>query len=381
MGLSRRGGTFGFYCVSNLIVSHAGVNHGSIVALYWHLDIGLCVKYNVSMSKRERKPQGPVGEAKSEIVAQLPAACSDEPLAVEFMERQRWGESGACPRCGDTAVRQMLAKDGTRNKRFLWKCSGCKQQFTVRVGTIMEDSPIPIRHWCYAFWAACAGKKGVSALQIQRQTGLSYKSALFMMHRIRYAMTPTGPQPKLTGVVEADETYVGGKTVKRTRPERKALRAQGYTRRLPRRDNDKVPVVALVERDGDVRVSVVPTVTAKNLREMLMTNVDPSAQLMTDESNLYAKVGAPFASHEVVKHSLYEYVRGNAHINSAESFFSRLKRQLYGTHHAVSPKHLHRYVHEVAFKHNTRWYEDGERVTRAIQGAHGKRLRYRQPVQ
>jgi transposase-like protein len=332
------------------------------------------------MPKRERKPQGGVGEAKDEIVTALPAACSDERTAVEFMERQRWGDTPACPRCGDTAVRQMLAKDGTRNKRYLWRCSGCKEQFTVRVGTIMEDSPIPLRHWCYAFWAACAGKKGVSAMQIQRQTGLSYKSALFMMHRVRYAMIPDDDGSKLTGIVEADETYVGGKTVKRTRPERLALRAQGHTRRLPRRDNDKMPVVALVQRGGDVRVSVVPTVTATNLREMLMANVDPSAQLMTDESAVYTKVGKPFASHEVVKHSLYEYVRGNAHINSAESFFSRLKRQLYGTHHAVSQKHLHRYVTEVAFKHNTRWYEDGERVVRAIHGADGKRLRYRQPV-
>jgi transposase-like protein len=332
------------------------------------------------MSKRERKPQGPVGGAADEIITALPAACSDERTAVEFMERQRWGDSPACPRCGDCAVRQMLAKDGTRNKRYLWRCSGCKEQFTVRVATIMEDSPIPLRHWCYGFWAACAGKKGVSALQIQRQTGLSYKSALFMMHRIRYAMTPTSQGPKLTGIVEADETYVGGKTVKRSRTERLAMYAAGH-KRMPKQDNNKVPVLALVERGGDVRASVVPIVTAGNLREMLLTNVDPSARLMTDESNLYTKVGGPFASHEVVKHSLYEYVRGDAHINGAESFFSRLKRQLYGTHHAVSPKHLHRYVAEVAFKHNTRWVVDGERVVRAIHGADGKRLRYKEPVE
>ncbi len=113
---------------------------------------------------------------------------------------------------------------------------------------------------------------------------------------------------------------------------------------------------------------------------MLLATVDQSARLMTDESNLYTRVGTPFASHEVAKHSLNEYVRGEAHINSAESFFSRLKRQLYGTHHAVSRKHLHRYVAEVVFKHNTRWFEDGERVVRAIRGGDGKRLRYRQPV-
>jgi transposase-like protein len=331
------------------------------------------------MRKKERKPQGPVGSDKSEVVAELPRACSDERAAVEFMEAQRWGETPACPRCGDCDVVQIKAKDGSRNSRFLWRCHGCKTQFTVRVGTVMEDSPIPLRHWCYAFWAACAGKKGVSALQIQRQTGLSYKSALFMMHRIRYAMTPDFAPPKLTGIVEADETYVGGKTRNRSRAERLALRAQGY-RRMPKQDNYKVPVMALVQRGGEVRALVVPTITANNVREVLLRNIDTSARLMTDESNLYNRVGKPFASHEAVKHALYEYVRGEAHVNSAESFFSRLKRQLYGTHHAVSKKHLHRYVAEVAFKHNTRWFEDGERTVRAIQGADGKRLRYKEPV-
>ncbi len=295
------------------------------------------------------------------------------------MERQRWGETPACPRCGDTDVVQMRAKDGSRNARYLWRCHGCKQQFTVRVGTIMEDSPIALRHWCYAFWAACAGKKGVSALQIQRQTGLSYKSALFMMHRIRYAMTPDFAPPKLSGIVEADETYVGGKKPHLTREQRLELRAQGY-KRMPKGPDTKTPVMALVQRGGEVRAMVVPTITANNVREVLVRNIDPSARLMTDDAKVYRRVGKPFASHESVNHSLYEYVRGEIHTNTVESFFSRLKRQLYGTHHAVSPKHLHRYVAEVAFKHNTRWFEDGERTVRAIQGADGKRLRYKEPI-
>lgn len=333
------------------------------------------------MRKRQRKPQGAAGEAKSEVLADLPHACSDEQAAVEFMERQRWGQMAACPRCGDLDVAQMKAKDGSRNARYLWRCHGCKQQFTVRVGTIMEDSPIPLRHWCYAFWAACAGKKDVSAMQIQRQTGLSYKSALFMMHRIRFAMTPDPRPSKLEGIVEVDETYVGGRTRNRSRAERLALRAAGLgTDRMPKQDNDKMPVLALVQRGGDVLAMVVPTVTAKNVREILLGNIATSARLMTDENNIYKRVGTPFASHEAVKHSLYEYVRGEAHINSAESFFSRLKRQLYGTHHAVSKKHLHRYLAEVVFKHNTRWLEDGARTVAAIQGADGKRLRYKQPV-
>ena len=135
-----------------------------------------------------------VASSKSELVVRLPRACADELAAVEFMEGQRWGSSPCCPRCTDTDVSQMKGKDGSRNMRFLWRCRGCKQQYTVRVGTIMEDSPIPLRHWCYAFWAACSSLKGVSAKQIERLTGLSYKSALFMMHRIRWAMAPANEQ-------------------------------------------------------------------------------------------------------------------------------------------------------------------------------------------
>lgn len=124
-----------------------------------------------------------------EVVRLLPRACTDEVAAVEFLEKQRWGDSPACPRCGDTDVRQLRDRaSGERSKRFLWYCRGCGRQHTVRIGTVFEDSRIPLRHWCFAFWAACASKKGVSALQIRRQTGVSYKSALFMMHRIRYAM-------------------------------------------------------------------------------------------------------------------------------------------------------------------------------------------------
>src|SRR5215218_4269345 len=153
-----------------------------------------------------------VANKQTAVETQIPMACADDAAAVAFLEAQRWGDTPNCPRCGDTDVSMMKAKDGTRNARFLWRCRGCKQQYTVRVGTIMEDSPIPFRFWCLAFYRASASKKGVSALQIQRETGLTYKSALFLMHRIRWAMAPANEQEsKLSGVVEFDETYVGGK--------------------------------------------------------------------------------------------------------------------------------------------------------------------------
>lgn len=318
-----------------------------------------------------------VATGKSDIVAKLPRACSDESAAVEFMEEQRWGESPACPRCGDTDVSQMKAQDGTRNARFLWRCRGCKRQFTVRVGTIMEDSPIPMRHWCLAFYRACSSKKGVSALQIQRETGLTYKSALFLMHRIRWAMAPANEsEPKLGssgGIVEFDETFVGG------RPRRISLRSDGKARLGPAWDfsKRKTPVVAGVERGGRVKARVVGNVTSETLPRYVRELVDTSARLMTDERASYRGIGREYASHETVHHKSGEYARGDVTTNSIEGFFAGLKRQISGTHHSVSKRHLHRYVSESEFKYNNRHLDDGERTKRAIQGADDKRLMYR----
>jgi len=326
-----------------------------------------------------------VAKDKSAIVAALPKACSDELSAVEFLEAQRWGDSPVCPRCEATDVYQLRGRDGKRNKRFLWVCRDCGDQFTVRINTVFEDSRIPLRHWCYAFWAACASKKGVSALQIKRQTGLSYKSALFLMHRIRYAMTPPR-SPRLDGTVEVDETYVGGKP---RGPSIQQLRRMTYDERKPYfaaraeyrgRGTKKVPVVALVERGGRVRARVVTNVTADSLGRAIRESVRPSAAIHTDELSSYRGIGKHFAGgHHTVRHSVREYARGNVHVNTAESFFALLKRGLVGTFHAVSKQHLHRYVNEFAFRWNHRRVEDGERTVAAIRGAVGKRLMYKQP--
>src|SRR5258707_4661857 len=150
--------------------------------------------------------------SKSNLVEQIPAACSDEKTAVEFLEKQRWGNTPACVRCGSVNVYQMKnAKTGERNERYLWRCHDCKEQYTVRIGTVYEESRSPLRHWCYAFWRACTSKKGVSALEIKRHCQISYKSALFLMNRIRFAMAPDPEFPvrKLNGTVEVDETYIG----------------------------------------------------------------------------------------------------------------------------------------------------------------------------
>jgi len=322
----------------------------------------------------ERKKPGKVGENKSQIVREIPLACADEHAAVEFMEKQRWGDSPCCPCCGSVDVYKMSKRGSDeREQHFRWRCRDCASLYSVRKGTVFEDSRIPMRHWCFAFWAACSSKKGVSAKQIQRQTGLSYKSALFLMHRIRFAMSEDkNTQEKLSGIVEVDETYIGGK------PRHKGWKAGAPKPRA--QYSTKTRVVAMVERGGSVRAEVAQTVTSRNLRQIVLENVCTSSRLMTDELKAYRKVGPEYASHETVNHSSKEYSRGDVTTNTIEGFFSIVKRGLYGTYHSVSKKHLHRYMDEFAFRYNARNVDDGERTRLALQGAIGKRLMYHDPI-
>jgi transposase-like protein len=304
------------------------------------------------------------------VLLALPLACADEKAAVEFMEKQRWGNHPGCPRCGDMDVYQMKdSATGERQANYRWRCKGCKKQFTVRIGTVFEDSRIELRHWNYAFWRASTSKKGVSALELHRQTGLSYKSCLFMLNRIRFAMDRSMPGP-MTGKVEADETYIGGKPRKkiRTKEDRLAWYAT------------KPAVAAIVERGGRVRTGVVADVTAKTLSTAIRENVDlAKSTLYTDEAHQYKRVGKEFAGgHFATKHSVGEYVRGDAHSNTVEGFFSIVKRGLNGIYHAVSKQHLHRYLCEFEFRYNHRHIEDGERILAVIQASEGKRLTYEQ---
>ena len=305
-----------------------------------------------------------------EVIAALPRACADETAAVEFMEKQRWGKHPACPRCGDMNVYKMLdAKTGERQANYRWRCRGCKEQYTVRIGTVFEESRIPLMHWCYAFWRSSTSKKGVSALEIKRHTGLSYKSALFMLHRIRFAMQDT-PTDKLQGDVEVDEIYIGG----RPRNPWGDARKDRHTR--------KTAVVALVERGGRVRPKIVANVNGKNLKNIIRDNVEKSARIMTDESPVYRGIGPEFeGGHQTVCHGRGEYVKRGTDIttNTVEGFFSIVRRGLDGIYHSVSKKHLHRYLDEFAFRYDHRALEDGQRCTLAIKKSEGKRLLYKEP--
>jgi len=315
------------------------------------------------------KGQVRVGGDKSDTVQNLPIACSDEGAAVHFVEQLRWSDSPACPRCASADVYQVKdRKTGARNADFRWRCRGCSQFFTIRTGSVMEESRIPMRHWCWAFWQLCSSKKGISAKQIQRQTGLSYKSALFLMHRVRFAMCDM-EGVKLSGTVEADETYVGGKP-RNKGPQNK--RGRG---------TKKQPVFGMVERGGRVRTQVVANVTSKTLKCAIREVVDNQARIMTDELSVYRGLGTEFSGgHEVVCHGLGEYARGDAHVNTMESVFALVKRGMYGVYHSVSKRHLHRYLSEFDYRWNTRKMEDGQRTAQAIRSAAGKRLMYREPA-
>jgi transposase-like protein len=245
-------------------------------------------------------------------------------------------------------------------------CNPCRKPFTVTVGTIFEDSKIALNKWLLAFRLMAGSKKGISAHQLHRSLGITYKSAWFMAHRIREAMDGADGDDPLGGpneVVEADETYVGGKA----------------RNRATRSPASKKAVVALVQRDGRARSFHVANVTAKQVRGLIVTNVNRASHLMTDESPVYTRVGREFAGHSAVNHSASEYVLlgGFKHSNTAENFFSIFKRGVIGTYHHMSEAHLGRYCREFDFRYNTRKMTDAERTEIALIGAIGRRLTYR----
>ena len=310
--------------------------------------------------------------AKSKTVEDIPLACSNELAAVEFLEKQRWGNTPACVKCGSMEVYKMKdAKTGERNSRYLWRCRDCKEQYTVRIGTVYEESRIELRHWCYAFWRACTSKKGVSALELKRQCQISYKSALFLMNRIRFAMAPDPASPKLMGTVECDEMYIGA------RKPRYRVGPQGRGRATR-----KTPVFCAVERQGQLRRRIVPDVTGATLKTAILEEVDRQARIITDESTSYKGLGARFeGGHEVVSHGTKEYVRlgTDVHTNTVESSHALVKRGIVGIYHNVSREYLHRYLWQYDFLWNNRKMNDGERTVLAMKAAEGKRLMYREP--
>lgn len=287
----------------------------------------------------------------------------DEDKAREWLESHLWPEGPVCPHCGSVDVTTL---HGKAHRAGLRQCNDCRQQFTVTVGTLYERSKIPLSKWLMASYLLSASKKGMSTRQLSRMLGVSVKSTWFMMHRIREGMreniVDAGPLGGANKVVEADETYVGGKA-----------KNKAFGEPPP-----KEPVIALVERDGKVRSFHVEAVSRNTLRPILFKQIDRASYLMTDEAGVYTSPGREFGGHGTVNHSIKEYVRGDFwHTNTVESYFSILKRGITGNYQWVSAKHLKRYLGEFDFRYNTRDVSDMERTVEAAKGIAGKRLTYR----
>ena len=285
----------------------------------------------------------------------------DEAKALAHIEASRWNGAPHCGHCGSLRVRRL---EGQMVGYF--QCNDCREKFTVRTGSIMERSHVPLHKWLLAFHLMAASKKGMSAKQMERMLGVTYRTAWFLCHRVREAMdgaAPTGPLGGPDMVVEADETYVGGKA----------------RNRATRKPAPKKAVVALVERNGFARSFHVANVNAKDVRALVVTNIDRASHLMTDESPIYTRMGREFNGHSTVNHSASEYVTtgGFKHSNTAENFFSIFKRGVIGTYHHMSEAHLGRYCAEFDLRYNTRDMNDGERAALILKGAVGRRLTYR----
>jgi transposase-like protein len=304
----------------------------------------------------------------------------DADKAREVLEAERWPNGPVCPHCESEGESYKLEpKEGSKThvRKGVYKCGACRKQFTVTVGTIFADSHIPLNKWLAAIHLLCASKKGMSAHQLHRMLGVTYRSAWFMAHRIRFGVSQeplSSKLEKLQGTVEVDETYVGG-------------REKGMTGK-PGKTSKKATVISMVERSlvpgqkGRVRSVVMPRVTADNLRWTLRDRIDQGATLNTDESSMYFGIGKWWKGHETVNHGRKEYVKKSKSgekvtTNTVEGFFGTLKRGLNGVYHHVGRHHPHRYLSEFDFRYNAREVSDTERAKLALKGVGGKRLKYR----
>jgi transposase-like protein len=291
---------------------------------------------------------------------------TNEEAAIAHMEADRWGKSGTiCPHCGADNVTKM----GGKTQAGMWMCNACRDKFTVRTGTIFERSHIPLHKWLLATHLMASSKKGISAHQLHRMLGITYKSAWFMAHRIRESMPKVkGPLGGTGKTVEADETYIG--------------RKEGRTKK--KGFGHKHTVAALVERGGAmVSFHVKDNMSREKAAEILFRNADLGSDLMTDEASYYKAPGDYFKSHNIVTHGAGEYVRGKSHTNTIEGAFSIFKRGMVGTYQHCGEQHLHRYLTEFDFRYSTRTALGVDDVTRAnliLKGAEGKRLTYRQNI-
>lgn len=310
----------------------------------------------------------------------LPAIYTDETAAREHLEALQWPDGVTCPHCGNADKARIKALQGKSTRPGVYKCNECRKPFSVTVGTVFERSHIPLNKWLYAVHLMTSSEKGISAHQLHRTLGVTYKSAWFMAHRIRESMGDNVKAPMGGGgqIVEADETYFGKYDEHRERktPRRGVMPTKGGKVGV----GQKRAIVTLVERGGSARSFHVASADKDNVRAIILRNVYRDSRLMTDESKLYHGMGEKYLSHETVKHSRKEYARGDVNTNSAEGYFSVFKRGMKGVYQHCKEKHLHRYLAEFDFRFNNRialGVNDKERADNATKAIRGKRLTYR----
>lgn len=272
----------------------------------------------------------------------------DENTCKALLEQQRWNGKVVCPHCNSSE------KIYRTNRGY--KCASCLKKFTVTVGTVFENSKIKLRYWFAAIYVCSSHKKGISSHQLARDLGVTQKTAWFMLHRVRAMLQEKNPE-LLSGIIESDETYVGGNEKNKHRQNKSGIMGRGNV--------GKTPVLAMVQRGGGVRITPLENVKGGLITSNVFKNVAIGSTVITDHFTAYYMLRSRY-NHEKVNHSKDEFVRGNIHTNSVEGFFSHFKRTIYGTYHSISTKHLDTYCHETAFRFNTRKFTEQERFKQAL---------------
>lgn len=287
---------------------------------------------------------------------------ADPQRCQDLLSAMRWPEGPACPKCQST-------RQGFLKSRNVYQCKECRKQYTAKLGTIFEDSPLPLEKWFCALWMLTNAKNGISSYEVHRSLKVTQKTAWFMLHRLRLALQKGSIDRKLMGDVEVDETYIGGQARNMHQDKKlKMKETEGFFR--------KAVVIGMLERKGEVRTAMLNRASSKLIQKAVKAHVVPGSNLYSDEANAYVKVGKQYA-HQVINHA-ETYVKGNVHTNSIENYWSLLKRGIKGTYVSVEPFHLFRYLDEQSFRFNTRKDNDQGRFMQALSQISGKRVTYEQ---